>query len=419
MTDVLVFAGLLLAFGLVSGRVRGTSLTAPMVFVSAGLLLGPAAAGVLTGTVDEEAVRILAEVTLVLVLFTDAVRIDLGALRREYAFPLRLLALGMPLGILLGTAAGVLVLDDLGVWEVALLAAVLAPTDAALGAAVVSDRRLPVRVRQTLNVESGLNDGIALPVVTLLVALAAGSSGDVGSAGSWAGFAARQIGLGALVGVLVGGAGGLALRRMDAAGWTTENYRRLAVLALATLAYGLAEVSTGNGFIGAFVAGLCFGSVARPQAPHVHEFAEREGELFAMATFLMFGGIIMGPRLGDIGWQDVLYALLSLTVVRMAAVAVAMAGSGVRRETVLFFGWFGPRGLASLLFALLVVEESDVAHADAVMLVAGVAVTLSVYAHGLTAAPWARGFARRAARLAPAAPEQRPTHEHPVRHRIH
>ncbi|UGY91233.1 cation:proton antiporter [Streptomyces gobiensis] len=418
MTDLLVLAGLLLGFGLVSGRVRGTSLTAPMVFVAAGLVLGPQGAGWLTGSLDEGAIRVLAEATLVLVLFTDAVRIELRVLRREYRFPLRLLAIGMSVGIALGTAAALLVLDDFGVWEAALLAAVLIPTDAALGAAVVSDQRLPVRIRQSLNVESGLNDGIALPVVMLLVALAAAHQGDIGSASWWAGFVARQIGIGALAGAVVGVLGGRALNRMDTAGWVTATYRRLAVLALAVIAYSGAELATGNGFIAAFTAGLCFGSVAREQCPHVHEFAEREGELFAMATFTMFGAVIMGPRLGEIGWQAVVYAVLSLAVVRIAAVAVAMVGSGVRGETVLFFGWFGPRGLASVLFALLVVEQAGIARADTIMLVAGTTVILSVYAHGITAAPWARGFSRRAQRLTPTSPEQLPASEHYVRHRI-
>lgn len=419
MTDLLVLSGLLLAFALVSGRLRGTSLTPPMVFVGAGLALGPSGLGWLTGSVDEGGVRVLAEATLVLVLFTDAVRINLRILRVEYAFPLRLLAVGLPLGIVLGTGAALPLFGDFGIWDAALLAAVLVPTDAALGAAVVSDRRLPVRIRQTLNVESGLNDGVALPIVMLLVALAAAQQGDIGSASWWAGYMARQIGLGVLAGVATGVLGGWALSRFDAAGWVTEDYRRLTVLALAGLAYSGAEVVTGNGFVAAFTAGIGFGAVARRHCPHVHEFAEREGELLAMATFTMFGAVVMGPRLGDIGWQVVLYAVLSLILVRPLAVALAMAGSGVSTETVLFLGWFGPRGLASVLFALLVVEQAGVAHADTVMLVAGTAVILSVYAHGASAAPWARGFARRARRLAPGSPEHLAVREHHVRHRIH
>lgn len=416
MTDLLIISMVLLGYALVSGRLSGTSVTAPMVFVSAGLLLGPAGAGLISGGVEEEGIRLLAEVTLGLVLFTDAVRIDFRTLRREYALPLRLLAVGMPVGIVVGTVMGLLVLDPDQWWAAALLAAVLIPTDAALGAAVVSDRRLPVRVRQTLNVESGLNDGIALPVVMLLLALTATEEGDVGSASWWASFAARQIGLGVALGMAAGLAGGLLIGKLGPRGGITTTYERLATLAVAVMAFTGAELSGGNGFIAAFVAGLAFGAVARERCPQVHEFAEREGELLAMATFTLFGAVIIGPRLGDVGWAEIGYACLSLVVMRPLAVLVAMARSRVALPTVLFFGWFGPRGLASILFALLVVEESGIAEADTILLVTATTVTLSVYAHGLTAAPLARRLGAYTSRLKPAAAEHMPMAEHHVRH---
>lgn len=413
MTDLVILALVVLGYGLVSGRLSGTSVTAPMVFVTAGLVLGGGGLGWLTGTADTGAIRVLAEATLVLVLFSDAVRINLGTLRREYAFPLRLLAIGMPMGIFLGALTAWVLFPGFGIWEAALLAAVLVPTDAALGAAVVSDRRLPVRIRQTLNVESGLNDGIALPFVLLFVALAVTST-DSGSAQEWVWFTVRQIGFGALAGIVIGCVGGWLLKRMDTVGWVSPTYRRLSVLALAVASYAGAELMTGNGFIAAFVAGLGFGAVAREQCPYVHEFAEREGKLLTMLTFTMFGAVIIGPRIGDVDWQIVAYAVLSLVAVRPLAVVLAMIGSSARAETVLFLGWFGPRGLASILFALLVVEEGGTAESTTIMLVASVTVVLSVYAHGLTAAPWARGFGRRAERLAPDAVERVEIAEHHV-----
>ncbi|MEU4030598.1 cation:proton antiporter domain-containing protein [Streptomyces anulatus] len=209
-------------------------------------------------------------------IFTDAVRIDFRTLRREYVLPLRLLAVGMPVGIVVGTVMGLLVFDTGQWWAAALLAAVLIPTDAALGAAVVSDRRLPVRVRQTLNVESGLNDGIALPVVMLLLALTATEEGGIGSATWWASFAARQIGLGAALGMAAGLAGGLLIEKLGIRGGITTTYERLATLAVAVIAFTEAELSGGNGFIAAFAAGLAFGAVARARCPQVHEFAEVE-----------------------------------------------------------------------------------------------------------------------------------------------
>jgi NhaP-type Na+/H+ or K+/H+ antiporter len=259
-------------------------------------------------------------------------------------------------------------------------------------------------------VESGLNDGIALPLVLLFVAFTAEQENN--SAQEWTLFAARQIGLGIVAGVVTGLVGGWLLTRMDRAGWMTSTYRRLAVLALAVLTYAGAELVTGNGFIAAFVAGLCFGSIAREHRPHAHEFAEREGELLAILTFTMFGAVIAGPLLTDIDWRVGLYAVLSLAVVRLLAVAVAMIGSKVTAETVLFFGWFGPRGLASILFALLVVEEIDAPDADLIMLVTSATVVLSVYAHGLNAAPWAKAFGRRARKLRSSAPEWQPVTEH-------
>ncbi|WP_028649495.1 sodium:proton antiporter [Nocardiopsis sp. CNT312] len=415
MAELTVFAALLLGYALLSGITQGTSLTAPMVFTAGGLALAASGAGDLEGGVAGAAVRALAEASLALVLFTDAVRIDLRVLRREYHLPLRLLAIGMPAGIVLGTATGYGLLSGLALAEAALLAAVLAPTDAALGASVVSDRRVPVRIRQSLNVESGLNDGIAVPAVMVLVALAAADEGLAGSTWSWVGFTARQIGIGVAAGAVLGWSCGWALARADARGWVNATYRRLFTVGVAVLAYLGSEALTGNGFLSVFVAGLAFGAAARGQRRLVHQFAEREGEMLTLLTFTVFGAAIIGPRLGDADGWTVLYAALSLAVVRPVAVAVATVGARLRLETVCFLGWFGPRGLASIVFALLVVEESGIAAADRIMLVGGVTVLLSVFAHGATAAPWSRGFGRRAARYDRAAPEHQDVTVHHYR----
>ncbi|WP_116245784.1 sodium:proton antiporter [Nocardiopsis sp. FIRDI 009] len=405
MTDVIAFAVLLLGYALVSGRTQGTSLTAPMVFTTGGLVLGAGGLDLLGVGATSTVVRVLTEAALTLVLFTDAVRIDLGVLRREYHLPLLLLGVGMPVGIALGAAAAHWVLPGLGLAGAALLASVLAPTDAALGQAMISDRRLPVRIRQSLNVESGLNDGVALPAVMVFAALAAASEGLGGSTWSWVGFTAGQIGVGALVGVAAGGIGAWAITRADAAGWVSATHRRLFSVGVAGLSYAGAEVTTGSGFLAAFVAGLVFGALARQQRAFVHQFAEREGELLTLMTFTLFGAAVIGPRLGEVDTRALVYAVLSLAVVRPLAVAVATLGARLRPETVCFLGWFGPRGLASIVFALLVVDEGDIAEADRILLVAGVTVLVSVYAHGITAAPWARSFGRRAGRYGPEAPE--------------
>lgn len=412
MTDLLILSLVMLGYGLLSRRLSRLWVSPAMAFVAAGLLLGQGGLGWLSGTPYTGAIHVLAEAVLVLVLFTDAVRIDMRVLRSEYRFPSRLLGIGLPVAVVLGAGAAWLILPGFDVWQAALVAAVLAPTDAALNSAVVTNRTLPVRIRQTLNVESGLNDGLALPLVLMFAALAASSPGGGNSAADWVWFAARQISIGGAAGVIVGTLGGWALRRADTHRWMTPTYQRLSVLALAALAFLGAETVTGNGFIAAFVSGLCFGAIAREQCPTVHEFAEREGQLLAMLTWTLFGAVIAGPRLGDIGWTTIGYAIASLALVRIAAVSIAMIRSRLHPETVLFLGWFGPRGLASILFALLVVERTGIPAADDIMTVVSATVLISVYAHGLTATPWAARLARRMRTLDVYAPEHRPTPEH-------
>ena len=197
--DIAIVAAFVVAYAIVSARLSTTLITGPIVFVSFGLIVGPEALDVVDLSLDNEVVRTLAELTLVLVLYTDASRIDFRVLRRSSQIPLRLLFLGLPLTIALGAGFGALLFDGLDLWEVALLAAVLAPTDAALGQAVVTNPRVPVRIRQALNVESGLNDGIAVPFIIFFVAGAAATE-ELQSTGFWIEFALKQIGFGLLVG---------------------------------------------------------------------------------------------------------------------------------------------------------------------------------------------------------------------------
>ncbi len=416
MIELLLVALSVLAFALVSGRLSLTPVTAPMVFTGIGLLVGVGGLGWFDLDLTSEAVSVLVEATLVLVLFTDAIRIDLRALRRQAALPGRLLGIGMPLTIAAGTFLGALLVPGLGVAGAALLAAVLAPTDAALGQAVVSDSRLPVRVRQALNVESGLNDGIAVPVVTVLIAVVAAE--EAGGAGDWVGLAVQQVGVGVAIGLLVGAVGGRLLDSRVAAGAVEGIYRQLATIAFAAAAYSLAEVLGGNGFIAAFTAGLAFGQVARRQCAGVQDFTEDEGELFSAITFLLFGAAIAGPVLDQVSWTVLAYAVLSLTVIRMVPVLVALVGSGTLLETRLFLGWFGPRGLASILFALLVAEAVTDVEGETVYAYAAWTVLLSVFAHGLTAAPWAGRLGRRLSRQAEHMQELGPAPELPTRRRL-
>ncbi len=410
-----IVALLILAFGLVSGRLQHSVITPPMVFVTFGLLVSPAVLGLVDLDTGNELVRALAELTLILVLFTDAARINLSALRRDYHLPLRLLGISLPLTIAFGTLLGAVLFDYLAFWEAAVVAAILAPTDAALGQTVVSNPRVPARIRQALNVESGLNDGLALPIVLVFLAMA-GTAEDP-ELGFWANFTAAQIVLGPLVGVGVGYLGGRLVYLGTRTGWMNHSFQQLSALALSLLAFALAELVGGNGFIAAFTAGLTIGNAFRQVCGCLYEFAEAEGQLLALLTFMIFGGVLVWPMLGQLNWLIALYGVLSLAVVRMLAVAFSLIGAGLQPDTFLFLGWFGPRGLASIVFGLLALERANIAGREEIFAIVIATVLLSVFAHGLTAAQGTNWYAARAEEMKaePDMAEFVPVTEMPVR----
>jgi NhaP-type Na+/H+ or K+/H+ antiporter len=387
-----VVALVLLAFAAVSGRLEGTPITAPLVFTAAGLVLGVEALGLVDPEADGLEVKVLAEATLAVVLFSDASRIDLRALRSELGVPTRLLGIGLPLTIALGFLVALLLLDDFG-WPAALvLAIVLAPTDAALGQAVVTMKRLPVRIRQSLNVESGLNDGICVPLFLVALAIAQAEEGAIGN-GEAVELVAEKIGYGALGGALAGALTAAVVVQAGRRGLVDDAWLQVVPLAGAGLAFGLAEAIGGSGFIAAFVGGGVFGGLRRGRGDEVSYLIEQAGAVLGAVTFVVFGAVLLGPALGDATWQIALYAVLSLTVVRMLPVALSLVGTGARPPTVAFLGWFGPRGAASIVFALLVVEEGGFPGDEIVLTTVFLTVGLSVLAHGLSAAPLAARYA--------------------------
>ncbi len=390
--DIAIIATFAVAFGSISGLLERSPVTGPMLFVGFGLLVGSTGLGVLEIPLEEAGVELLAEITLGLLLFSDAVRIDLARLRADFALPTRMLAIGLPLAIVFGTVLAAWILD-LPAAVAALVAAILAPTDAALGQAVVTSEDVPVRVRQSLNVESGLNDGIALPAVAVFLALAARDE-EFSGASSWGVFAAEQIGYGILVGLAVGCVGGTIVRWCSRHDWMEGAFRQIAVLGVAVCAFAVALAIGGNGFIATFLCGLSFGVIARETCPHVQDFTEDLAQLLAMISFIVFGAIVVGPSLDDLTWQVGLYAVLSLVVVRPLAIAISLLGSGLRWPTIVFFGWFGPRGLASILFGLAALAEGTEVDLEPVFVVVSWTVLLSVVAHGLTAVPAATRYGR-------------------------
>jgi NhaP-type Na+/H+ or K+/H+ antiporter len=381
----------LIAYGAVSGRLGSTPISQAMVFVTLGLLAGDRVVDLVDADTVTQFVRHLAEATLTLVLFCDAVRVNRGRLRHESALPTRLLGIGLPLTIVAGTLAAVVLFPRLNLWTAAALATMLAPTDAALGLPVVTNPRLPSRIRQGLNVESGLNDGVCVPLLLIFLTIAQAEEG-IGHVEPVR-VVTEEIGFGALSGVAAGALGAWVLRTFGGRGWMEDTWQQISAVATPLLAYTLAAALGGSGFIAAFVAGIVFRIVAADHAREATFLAEQTGELLNAVTFLLFGAVLLGPALDDLDWKIALYAVASLTVVRMLPVALAMVGAGMRRVTVGFLGWFGPRGLASIVFVLILLEETDLPERSLMLTAVTWTVALSVYAHGLTAGPGATRYA--------------------------
>jgi NhaP-type Na+/H+ or K+/H+ antiporter len=383
----------LLGVAAVSRRLSGTPVTPAMLFVAVGLLVGPGVLGGIDLSSTSSTVRALAEATLALVLFCDASRIDLRQLRREVGVPLRLLGFGLPLTIALGAVAATVVFGQMTVEEAVILAIVLAPTDAALGQAVVTEPRVPPRIRQGLNVESGLNDGICVPLLFAAVAVAYVES-DI-SEGRQAGtLLLEEIGYGVVGGVVAGLLIAAIVIHAGRRDLIADPWRQVIPAAGTVLAYGTASALDGSGFIAAFVAGMVFRLGLGRDPDDLNQLNEQVGDVLNGVTFVLFGAILLGPALGELSWELALYAVLSLTVVRLVPVAIAMWRSRARPPTLGFLGWFGPRGLASIVFALIVIEESQLPHEDFIVLAIYATVGLSVFAHGLSAAPLANRYAR-------------------------
>ncbi|MDX3312462.1 cation:proton antiporter [Streptomyces sp. ME08-AFT2] len=417
-------AGVTLAYALCSRRLSSTPLSSAIVFVGSGILLGPVALDVLNLNHDTAPIITLLEVTLALVLFTDAMTIHRRDLVTGGFLPGRLLGIGLPLSIGAGWLLAWPLLPGLTVWELALVGAILAPTDAALGKSAISHPRVPALVRHGLNVESGLNDGMVLPFFILFLAAIPGTQyAEEGVAGVfW-----RALVLSTALGLLVGGLGGRLLQWSRARGWVTREWRQVYPLALAAASYELAVVTDGSGFIAAWVAGFAFGFALRrhrtgneqENPDRTGEFADNLGGLLASISLLVFGAVLLGPALEHLSWRIILYAVLSLTVVRMLPVALSLAGSRLRPPTVAYIGWFGPRGLASVVLGLLVVEE----HVPGVELlgrVVAITIGLSVLLHGISAVALAERYGRWHEKTAATRDlrEGTPVPESPVRRRL-
>jgi len=381
-------------YSVVAGRVERSAVTGPIIFIVFGLIAGPVGLGILDMDVQNIELRVVADLTLALVLFIDAANADLKTLRSHATIPRRMLLIGLPLCIVLGTITGMVIFPDIAFYELCILATMLAATDAALGKGVVSNKAVPARIREGLNAESGLNDGMCVPILLVFLALATGTGDEGGGTALVLQLVAREIGIGLVVAVVLTL---IAVNLMDFSikrGWFTDVWIQIPVVTLALACFATAQTLHGSGYIAAFVGGLIFGYFARQETHRLVMAGEGIAELLAMFTWLFFGSAVIGQLWSGMTLDVVIYSLLSLTVIRMVPNLIALAGTGEKLETKLFLSWFGPRGLASIVFFIIVVNahlpsESVLGH------VVVCTITLCVIAHGLTANVWAKGIARR------------------------
>jgi NhaP-type Na+/H+ or K+/H+ antiporter len=350
------------------------------------LIVGPLGLGILGLNIDAEGLSTLAELTLALVLFTDASNANLRELKHSFRIPQKLLLIGLPLTILLGFLAGVLVFDGLTIVEIAIIATMLAPTDAALGKAVVTNEAVPANIREGLNVESGLNDGICVPILFIFLALASSATAEGGTTMLALKLVVEAIGIGAAVGAGLTFLGVRVLGRCSDWGWITDTWRQLPVPALAVTCFAVAQWLGGSGFIACFVGGMLFGGLEEKHKSRLLFAAEGTGDTLALITWVVFGAVVVGQSIGSFSWQVVLYALLSLTIVRMLPVFLVLAGMNLRTDEKLFIGWFGPRGLASIVFAVIVLGE-HLPGGDTISMTVVCTILFSVIGHGLSANP--------------------------------
>ncbi len=388
---LLLSAMFMLAFTMVAKRLSSTVLTAPMAFLAFGYLL--AQTRLVPHAEIEKILHVTAEVALVLLLFLDAAKINFAALRRQHVWPQRMLLIGLPLAILFGALSAWMILPGWPVFALLLVASILAPTDAALGQAVVTNPLIPERPRRALTVESGLNDGLALPAVLLFASLTAEEMNQENV--SWILFGVKQLTLGPLVGAAFGFAGAFILLRAKALDYTSDVYEGVGALALAGAAFLAATAVGGNGFIAAFTAGLCFGSQVQGQCKFIYEFTESEGQLITWSAFLLIGVALVPEALHHLTPATLVLILLSLFVVRPLAIWISLIGTDAAPVTRGFFGWFGPRGLATALFALLVVDKTVEELGKPILMLAINAVWISALLHGLSAVPGALWYAAR------------------------
>ena len=392
--NLAVIAGFIFLYSLLATRLERSRINGALVYVLVGFLCSNYVFNLIDIRIGGEGLKTLAELTLALVLFTDSANTNLSTLRRFETIPIRLLLGGLPLTIAMGIGIGCLIFGDLAFFEIALLATMLAPTDAALGKPVVTNPQVPDSIRESLNVESGLNDGICVPVLLFFLALAVGDTESGQAAGLMARLTLQAIGIGLAVGIIGGSLGSRMVAFFARRNWVAGTWLQLPVIALALLCFASAQWLGGSGFIACFVGGLLFGGMAKRDKQQFLDAAEGVGDALALVTWFVFGAAAIGLTWHQLTWQIFAYALLCLTVVRIIPVFICLFGTKLKFETKLFIGWFGPRGLASIVFIVLVQDKSLPGSGILVTTVTWT-ILLSVLLHGLSANPLSRFYGTR------------------------
>ena len=389
--NLAILAAFAFLFSVIAGRIERSAITGPMIYVVFGLLAGPMVFGFLKMDVQAVELRVIADLTLALVLFIDAANADLSTLRTHAIIPRRMLLIGLPLAIALGIGAGWVIFPELGFYEVCLLATMLAATDAALGKGVVTNQAVPARLREGLNVESGLNDGMCVPVLLVFLVLATGESHGEGGTAQALTLVAEEIGIGAAVGLVFAYFAVKILRIALKRGWFTDIWAQIPVIGLALACFATADRLHGSGYIAAFLGGLLFGHMTR-RTHELVQAGEGVAELLAMLTWVVFGTVAVGQSWVVMTWPVLLYSLLSLTVIRMLPNILALTRSGEGWEPKFFLAWFGPRGLATIVF-FVIVADANLPGEPIIQSVVVCTITLCIVAHGVTANAWAKRIA--------------------------
>ncbi len=386
-----ILGAIILLYSLVAGKVEKKPISSSMVFLFVGLLMGPLMLQLFKFQFEIEDYKVLAEFALALVLFTDASRANLKILRNNITIPYHLLLVGLPITIVLGVLMGKLIFPEMSWIELGILSTVLAPTDAALGEPVVNNKIVPSKIREGINVESGLNDGICVPILLLLFAMHTFDVNEHVTLGFTLSLFVKEIGIGLLVGVLVVYLGGSLIKYGLPRHWVESSWKPSVIIIMALTCFSLAQAIGGSGFIAAFIGGIIFNKISKDSKVEMLVGALGVGKILNAMVWIIFGSVVTARIIPLITLPIILYALASLTAIRIIPVILCLSTNKISHYSKFFIAWFGPRGLASIVFGAMVLEE-HIPHGTTIVVTTCCTILLSVFAHGISAEPMTRFY---------------------------